>query len=70
MSTVSQVLVTCEQAGVGKVIAADHHGMIFLLSDGPDQIGGIVYRDDTLKYSDMKSLAGEVNAALQQKKAP
>ncbi len=38
--------------------------MILLLSNGPDQIGGIVYRDDALKYSDMKTLASEVNAAL------
>jgi hypothetical protein len=61
---VRQVLETCAAAGVEKVIAADHHGMIFLLSNGPEQIGGIVYRDDDLKYSGMKTLASEVNAAL------
>jgi hypothetical protein len=61
---VRQILETCAAAGVEKVIAADHHGMIFLLSNGPDQIGGIVYRDDALKYSGMKTLASEVNAAL------
>lgn len=61
---VRQVLETCAAAGVEKVIAAEHHGMIFLLSNGPEQIGGIVYRDDTLKYSGMKTLASEVNAAL------
>jgi len=61
---VRQVLETCAAAGVGKVVAADHHGMIFLLSCGPEQIGGIVYRDDALKYTGMKTLASEVNAAL------
>lgn len=47
-----------------RVVAADHYGMIFLLADGPEQVGGIVYRDDALKYSGMKTLAGAVNAAL------
>jgi len=61
---VRQVLVTCAEAGVERVVAADHHGMIFLLSNGPEQIGGVVYRDDALKYSGMKTLASEVNAAL------
>jgi len=61
---VRQVLETCAQAGVGSVVAADHHGMIFLLSKGPEQIGRIVYRDDARKYSGMKTLASEVNAAL------
>jgi hypothetical protein len=61
---VRQVLETCDQAGVERVVAADHHGMIFLLSNGPEQIGGIVYRDDALKYSGAKTLASEVNAAL------
>jgi len=61
---VRQVLETCAAAGVEKVIAADHYGMIFLLSNGPEQIGGIVYRADDLKYSGMKTLASEVNAAL------
>ena len=61
---VRQILETCEAAGVEKVVAADHHGMIFLLSNGPEQIGGIVYRDDALKYNGMKTLASEVNAAL------
>jgi hypothetical protein len=58
---VQQILETCAAAGVEKVMAADHHGMIFLLSKGPEQIGGIVYRDDALKYSDMTALASAVN---------
>lgn len=58
------LLETCAAAGVESVIAADHHGMIFLLSNGPEQIGGIVHRDDSLKYTGMKTLASEVNAAL------
>lgn len=61
---VRKVLKTCAEAGVEKVVAADHYGMIFLLSNGPEQIGGIVYRDDALKYHEMKTLASEVNAAL------
>lgn len=35
-----KILERCEQAGVKKVIPANHHGMIFLLSDGPEQRGG------------------------------
>jgi hypothetical protein len=49
---------------VGRVVAADHYGMIFLLSDGPEQRGGVVYRNDALKCSGMKDLASDVNAAL------
>ena len=54
----------CEDAGVPEVIAANHHGMIFLLANGGRSNGGIVYRNDLKTYEQMKSLAMEVNALI------
>ena len=61
---VEEILETCAAAGVREVVAADHHGLIFLLSNGPEQRGGIVYRDDLLKGEGIDELARPVNAAL------
>lgn len=61
---VEEILETCAAAGVREVVAADHHGLIFLLSNGPEQIGGIVHRDDSLKGGGIDELAKAVNAAL------
>jgi hypothetical protein len=61
---VDKILETCLAAGVSEVVAANHHGLIFLLSNGPEQRGGIVYRDDSLKGEGIDELARAVNAAL------
>ncbi len=61
------VVKVCHKAGVNRVIPAIHHGCLhFLLSEGPENIGGIVFRDDTYDYDALKELADEVNEMLQQ----
>lgn len=55
----------CRRAGVEKVMAAIHHGCLhFLLSCGPENGGGIVFRDDSYSYEQLKELADEVNGVL------
>ncbi len=60
----------CRKAGVTKVIAADHHGMHFLLSDGGQQLGGIVFRDDRMTYPELGWLARQVNIELSENTEP
>jgi len=55
----------CNKTGVNRVIPAIHHGCLrFLLSEGPENVGGIVFRDDTYNYDALKKLADEVNEIL------
>ena len=61
---VHHIMGVCEQADVTEVVAANHHGMIFLLAKGGRNNGGIVYRDDLKTYEEMKSLAMSINAHL------
>lgn len=58
----------CQQADVGKVYAAIHHGMHFLLADDGPNANGICYRDDTMSCAELATLAAQVNAALSANK--
>ena len=55
---------TCQKAEVGRVYAANHYGMKFLLADDGPNASGICYRDDSKSYSELATLAAQVNAAL------
>ena len=59
---------TCRKAEVGRVYAANHHGMKFLLADDGPNASGICYRDDSKSYSELAALAAQVNAALSANK--
>jgi len=64
LHTIQKITERCVAAGVERVIAADHYRMMFLLSCGPLNNGGITYRDDSLTITELRALAGDVNAAL------
>jgi hypothetical protein len=64
---IPRICETCKRAGVSQVMSAEHHGMTFLLSAGPEQVGGIVYRNDEMSNSEIKELAMSVNAELSLK---
>jgi len=64
LHTIQRIAERCVAAGVERVIAADHYRMMFLLSCGPHNNGGIAYRDDSLTIAEMRILASDVNTAL------
>jgi hypothetical protein len=69
-SALATVVLEASNRGITKVMASTQYSMGFLLvvKGAPNDIGGIIWRDDAMTHDQLKELADAVNAELSPNK--
>lgn len=64
--TVGDLVAKARQSGLESVVASNQYGMHFILGDSghPSNRGGILHRDDSMPWDELRRLAESINQLL------